>query len=361
MLNAIKNPRDIDIDLVNAQQARRILDRLVGFKLSPLLWSKIRSRLSAGRVQSVAVRMIVEREREIEKFNSSSVFKIFGFFSFENEKNNKSRIIKTFSTEEEATIFLKKCIGAEYSIENLEKKIAKRSPSSPFTTSTLQQEAGNKFGFSVVQTMRVAQSLYEAGKISYMRTDSVNLSDEAIEKIKNQIQTLYGENFVEIRRYKTKSESAQEAHEAIRPTDFSVTSTGKDDTEKKLYNLIWKRTIASQMKDAQIEKNIVTIKISTTSEKFIATGETILFEGFLKVYSVSKEEDDDEEKESDILPPMQIGNVLYSQKIYGKQTFSKPKPRYSEPTLVREMEELGIGRPSTYAPTLATIVKENMS
>lgn len=356
---AIDNPRGIDIHLVDSQQARRILDRLVGFEISPILWKKIKTGLSAGRVQSVAVRLVVEREREIEKFKSKSHYKITAKFIAEKGKTFFAELPAKFDTEEEAIAFLKKCIGAEFSIKNLEKKPAKKSPAAPFTTSTLQQEASWKLGFSVAQTMILAQRLYEAGKISYMRTDSVNLSQEAIGNAVKEITKAYGEEFVEQRQYKTKSESAQEAHEAIRPTDFSVHSAGEDRNQQRLYELIWKRAIASQMADAQLEKTIATISISTTPETLTATGEMIKFEGFLKVYIESTDEDEDEEGDDKLLPPLQIGQSLDLDYFKALQRFTRPPARYTEASLVKKLEELGIGRPSTYAPTISTIQKRD--
>ncbi|HQV00032.1 MAG TPA: type I DNA topoisomerase, partial [Bacteroidia bacterium] len=298
--NAIKNPRDIDYKLVDAQQARRILDRLVGFELSPVLWKKVKPSLSAGRVQSVAVRLIVEREREIESHQTTSSFKLVAVFNVTDARGSaflmKANLQQRFKTETEAVEFLNKCIGAQYSIESLETKPAKKSPAAPFTTSTLQQEASRKLGFSVSQTMRVAQNLYESGKITYMRTDSVNLSHTAIDAAQDAITKLYGSQFVEVRQYKTKNASAQEAHEAIRPTYFENATIEGENAERRLYDLIWKRAIASQMSDAQLEKSIATINISTTSEKFVATGEILKFEGFLKVYLESKDDEAEEDE-----------------------------------------------------------------
>jgi len=358
ILKAIDNPRKIDIDLVNAQQARRILDRLVGFELSPILWKKIKAGLSAGRVQSVAVRFIVEREREIEKFNAKSSFRITAVFDVKG-KTLSAELPKKFDTQREAEDFLKKCIGADFTIENLEKKPGKKSPAAPFTTSTLQQEASRKLGFSVAQTMSVAQKLYEAGKITYMRTDSVNLSEDAMAAAKKEIHSAYGPEFHHSRKYSTKSEGAQEAHEAIRPTDFSKHDTSGERNEQRLYELIWKRAIASQMSDAQLEKTVATIKISTTSEKLIASGEVIKFEGFLKVYleDTDDEPDDEENTNKGLLPPLNIGELLNLLELKGKETFSRPAPRYTEASLVKKLEEMGIGRPSTYAPTISTIQK----
>ncbi|NDK55510.1 type I DNA topoisomerase [Pontibacter fetidus] len=357
ILNAINSPRTIDMDLVNAQQARRILDRLVGFELSPVLWKKIKTGLSAGRVQSVAVRLVVEREREIEKFKSEATFRITATFDVQG-KTLEAELPTKYKTEDEAQAFLEKCIGAAYTIENLEKKPLKRSPAPPFTTSTLQQEASRKLYFSVAQTMTVAQRLYEAGKISYMRTDSVNLSDEAIAGASNAIQNSFGEKFVKTRRFKTKSASAQEAHEAIRPTDFTKMTVSDDRNEQRLYELIWKRAIASQMADAEIEKTTATIGISTQPEKLIATGEVIKFEGFLKVYIESK--DDDEATDEDVkgmLPPISVGQTIDLRQMLATQRYSRPAARYTEASLVKKLEEMGIGRPSTYAPTISTIQK----
>ncbi|MBX7126780.1 MAG: type I DNA topoisomerase [Cyclobacteriaceae bacterium] len=357
ILNAIKSPRKIDQDLVNAQQARRVLDRLVGFELSPILWKKIKTGLSAGRVQSVAVRLIVEREREIEKFKAKSSFKVSAVFALAKGKQLVAELPEKFDTEKEVVEFLESCKGAEFKISDLVKKPAKKSPAPPFTTSTLQQEAGRKLSFSVSQTMLVAQKLYEAGKISYMRTDSVNLSEEAIDNATRQIQKAFGKEFVQNRRYKTKSNSAQEAHEAIRPTDFSLMDPGMDRNAQRLYELIWKRAIASQMADAELERTTATITISTNKRTFTATGEVVKFEGFLKVYFESRDEDEDEETGGKVLPPLKVGEVLAMDHITGTQTFSRHASRYTEASLVKKLEELGIGRPSTYAPTISTIQK----
>ncbi|QMU28494.1 type I DNA topoisomerase [Adhaeribacter radiodurans] len=357
ILNAIESPRGIDIDRVNAQQARRVLDRLVGFELSPVLWKKIKTGLSAGRVQSVAVRLVVEREREIERFKAESAFKVIAIFIV-NGKKLEAELPKRFKTQDEAQAFLEKCRGAEYTIENLEKKPLKRSPAAPFTTSTLQQEASRKLGFSVSQTMTVAQKLYEAGKISYMRTDSVNLSKEAVDGAIARITAAFGEEYVKVRQYKNKSQSAQEAHEAIRPTDFFAKEVSSDRNEQRLYELIRKRAIASQMADAEIEKTTATIKISTVKEKFIATGEVITFEGFLKVYIESKDDGETQDDDvKDMLPPLTIGQSLTAERLQATQRFSRPAPRYTEASLVKKLEEMGIGRPSTYAPTISTIQK----
>ena len=357
ILNAIQNPRGIDLDLVNAQQARRILDRLVGFELSPILWKKIKTGLSAGRVQSVAVRLVVEREREIDKFNATSSFKVTALFDLGNGKVLQAELGERFKTEEEAQTFLEKCKGAEFSIKNLEKKPTKKSPAPPFTTSTLQQEASRKMGFSVAQTMTLAQRLYEAGKISYMRTDSLNLSQEAINGATNAIEAAFGKDFVHQRVFKTKSSSAQEAHEAIRPTDFSVQQVSGDNNEKRLYELIWKRAIASQMADAQLEKTTATIGISTVPQTLTATGEVIKFEGFLKVYIESTDEEDSEEEQKGMLPPLTVGQVLELNHLKAREGFTRPAARYTEASLVKKLEEMGIGRPSTYAPTISTIQK----
>jgi DNA topoisomerase I len=354
--NALKNPRGIDIDLVNAQQARRVLDRLVGFELSPILWKKIKTGLSAGRVQSVAVKLVVEREREIDKFTSKSTFKVSAQFDLEKGKQLVAELGEKFTTEKDALEFLESCKGATFAINDLQKKPAKKSPSAPFTTSTLQQEAGRKLGFSVLQTMTVAQKLYESGKISYMRTDSVNLSDEAVQGAVNQIGSAFGKEFIQTRRYKTKSSGAQEAHEAIRPTDFSLLEAGADRNGQRLYELIWKRAIASQMADAELERTTADISISTNKKTLIASGEVVKFEGFLKVYLESKDEDEDEEN-SKVLPPLAVGQVLPLNELTAGETFTRHSARYTEPTLVKKLEELGIGRPSTYAPTISTIQK----
>ena len=357
--NAIRNPRGIDIDLVNAQQARRILDRLVGFELSPILWKKIKSGLSAGRVQSVAVRLVVEREREIVNFKTESSFRIIAAFNLEGGKILKAELPKKFKKEDEAMGFLQKCNGSDFSIENLETKPAKKSPAPPFTTSTLQQEASRKLGFSVARTMSVAQKLYEAGKISYMRTDSLNLSDEALNGATSAINSNYGERYSHRRFFKTKNVGAQEAHEAIRPTNFGVQSAGKDHAEKRLYDLIWKRAIASQMSEAQLEKTTATIRISASDKKFLAKGEVVKFDGFLKIYIESTDDESEEEENTNMLPPLNIGQVLDLKEILSKQGFTRHPSRYTEASLVKKLEEMGIGRPSTYAPTISTIQKRN--
>ena len=356
ILNALENPRGIDVDLVNAQQARRVLDRLVGYELSPILWKKIKTGLSAGRVQSVAVRLVVEREREISEFQANSAYRITALFDLGDGKQLSAELGERFEKEEDALAFLESCKGAKFSITDLQTKPAKRSPAPPFTTSTLQQEASRKLGFSVMQTMMVAQKLYEAGKISYMRTDSVNLSDEARRDAMRQIEASYGKSFVQPRQYKTKSSSAQEAHEAIRPTDFSVTNPGMDRNSLRLYELIWRRAIASQMADAELEKTTATIGISTNDRTLTATGEVIRFEGFLKVYMESAD-DDDEEENGKVLPPLEIGQDLSLSWLRARQVFTRHPPRYTEASLVKKLEEMGIGRPSTYAPTISTIQK----
>ncbi len=356
--NAIENPRGIDVNLVDAQQARRILDRLVGFELSPILWKKIKTGLSAGRVQSVAVRLVVEREREIEKFTAESSYKISAEFDLGDGKVLKAELPKKFKEEEEAVAFLEKCKGADFEIANLEKKPAKKSPAPPFTTSTLQQEASRKLGFPVSMTMSVAQKLYESGKISYMRTDSLNLSEEAISAARQEVTKSYGDRFSKERRFKTKSQGAQEAHEAIRPTDFAMHSVDGDSSQSRLYELIWKRAIASQMAEAELEKTTATISISTTEENLVAHGEVITFEGFLKVYTESQDEGEEEEQK-DMLPPLNVGQQLDLKHMLAKQGFSRHPPRYTEASLVKKLEEMGIGRPSTYAPTISTIIKRN--
>lgn len=357
ILNAIKNPRGIDIDLVNAQQARRVLDRLVGFELSPILWKKIKTGLSAGRVQSVAVRLVVEREREIDKFDAKSSFKVTALFDLEKGKQLVAELPEKFDTEKGAMEFLESCKGATFSISDLQKKPAKKSPAPPFTTSTLQQEASRKLGFSVSQTMVVAQKLYEAGKISYMRTDSVNLSDEAVQGAVKQITSAYGKEYVHTRKFKTKSSSAQEAHEAIRPTDFSVLEAGADRNGQRLYELIWKRAAASQMADAELERTTATISISSNPRSLVANGEVVKFDGFLRVYMESQDEEDGDEENSKVLPPLKVGQPLDLNKLNALQTFSRHAARYTEASLVKKLEELGIGRPSTYAPTISTVQK----
>jgi len=358
ILEAIANPRGIDYNLVDAQQARRVLDRLVGFELSPILWKKVKPQLSAGRVQSVAVRLIVEREREIIAFNSTSQFKIVGFFEVTDAQNKKTileaELEEKFNTFEEAQAFLEMCKTAEFKITDITKKPSKKSPAPPFTTSTLQQDASRKLGFSVAYTMSVAQRLYESGKITYMRTDSVNLSDLALNTAQKEILKLFGSDYHHMRQYKTKIKGAQEAHEAIRPTYIDQQTIQGTQAEKRLYELIWKRTIASQMSDAQFEKTIITIGISNHPLHFIATGEVMLFDGFLKVYSEASS-DDEPEQQKKLLPPLKEKQILQLQKIQAVERFANHPPRYTEASLVKKLEELGIGRPSTYAPIISTI------
>ena len=362
---AIANPRGIDVHLVDAQQARRVLDRLVGYELSPVLWRKVKPSLSAGRVQSVAVRIIVEREREILDFNGKSAFRITAQLTTEKGATVKAELPNRFATEEEAMAFLQGCIGAAYTVAAVEKKPGKRTPAAPFTTSTLQQEASRKLGYGVDRTMRIAQGLYEQGHITYMRTDSVNLSDLAIDAAKEQIGSQYGERYSKPRKYASKTKGAQEAHEAIRPTDMRVRNAGADRDAERLYDLIWKRTIASQMADAEPEKTIVDIAISTRpGEALKAQGEVILFDGFLKVYMEGRDDEDSEEQEG-LLPEMRQGDQLGLREMTATQRFDRPAPRYTEASLVKKLEELGIGRPSTYAATISTVlnkgyvVKEN--
>ena len=360
ILKAIEKPREIDNNLVNAQQARRILDRLVGFELSPVLWRKVRPSLSAGRVQSVAVRLIVEREREIIDFSSSSAFKVSGIFLPEqdNAKSFIAELPKRLETQQQAESFLVSCKNANFTVHSIETKPGKKSPAPPFTTSTLQQEASRKLGLSIDRTMRIAQQLYEAGHITYMRTDSVNLSESAISLAMNEISNEFGNSYALARHYTNKSSNAQEAHEAIRPTDFHkhAIDSGKD--EQRLYELIWKRAIASQMADAQLEKTTASILISTNNEFLVAMGEVIRFEGFLKVYTESHD-DDQEQEDSKRLPAMNKGDILTNEYLQAIQRFQKPAPRYTEASLVKKLEELGIGRPSTYAPTISTIQKRD--
>lgn len=359
ILHAIENPRTIDLNLVNAQQARRILDRLVGFELSPVLWKKIKPSLSAGRVQSVAVRLIVEREREIMDFKAAAYYRVLADFTVTDADGKKSafraELSKRYATEQEALALLEKCKTAVFTVRNVERKPSKKSPAAPFTTSTLQQEAGRKLGMSVSQTMSVAQRLYEAGYITYMRTDSVNLSGQAIAAAKAEIVKLFGEKYSEVRNYKTKTKGAQEAHEAIRPSYMDKTVIDAAPAEKRLYDLIWKRTIASQMAAAQTERTVVDIEISNVEERFVATGETVLFDGFLKLYSESTE-DEAQEGEEALLPPLKQGDRPEAKSVTALQRFTQSPPRYSEASLVKRLEELGIGRPSTYAPTISTII-----
>ena len=351
--NAIKNPRGIDYNLVNAQQARRILDRLVGYELSPVLWKKIKSGLSAGRVQSVAVRLIVEREREIQEFKTHSSYKVTAEFLTADAKPIRATLIKAFDSLQEAETFLQQNIGARFRVQSLEKKPSKKTPAPPFTTSTLQQEAARKLHFSVSKTMTIAQRLYESGFITYMRTDSVNLSQEALNTAKNAIIQLFGTQYSQVRNFATKTKGAQEAHEAIRPTDMSRASIPAEPDQNKLYELIWKRTLASQMADAQIERTTVKIEANKHKECFIANCEIVQFDGFLKLYLEST--DDDEEEQDGMLPNLQKEELLTAQYITATQRFTRPLPRYTEASLVKKLEELGIGRPSTYAPTISTI------
>ncbi|WP_320111100.1 type I DNA topoisomerase [Draconibacterium orientale] len=360
---AVKNPRDIDEHLVNAQQARRVLDRIVGFEVSPVLWKKVKPSLSAGRVQSVAVRLIVEREREIRDFKSETWFRVNGYFLVPDENGNttelKAELSKRFKTRDEANAFLEKCKTAEFKVSDVVKKPGKRSPAQPFTTSTLQQEASRKLGFSVSQTMAVAQRLYESGKITYMRTDSVNLSSLAINTSKQKITELHGENYVKIRKFKTKAKGAQEAHEAIRPTYMENQTVPGSSQEQRLYELIWKRTIASQMADAILERTNVTIDVSNAAEKFQATGEVIVFDGFLKVYIESTDDENANANGQTLIPPVHVNDPLEMTSVVSTQRFSQRPPRFTEASLVKRLEELGIGRPSTYAPTITTVQNRN--
>ena len=353
--NAIENPRDIDKNLVSAQFARRVLDRLVGYELSPLLWKKVKPSLSAGRVQSVAVRLIVEREEEIKNFKSVSFFKVIAEFSL-NGKTFTAEYAKKFDTAEEAKAFLEKQIGAGFKITSVEKKPGKKTPAAPFTTSTLQQEASRKLGFPVAKTMRVAQNLYESGKITYMRTDSVNLSNLALAMAKEEITSQWGEKYVKIRKYATKAKGAQEAHEAIRPTYLNNSTVSGSDDETRLYELIWKRTIASQMADAVLERTVAQIQSTGADDPFVASGEVITFAGFLKVYREGTDEENNDQNVSGMLPPMNKGDEPLAERIEARQRFTKHPPRYTEASLVKKLEELGIGRPSTYAPTISTII-----
>ena len=353
---AIENPREINYNLVNAQQARRVLDRLVGYQLSPVLWKKIKPGLSAGRVQSVAVRLIVERERSIEGFTPEASFRIVAQFKTADGSNFSAKLNKTYPSKEAAEAFLKQNIGSDFSVGSLDKKPAKKSPSAPFTTSTLQQEASRKLYFSVGRTMQVAQRLYEAGLITYMRTDSVNLSSEAINAAQEAIVKNYGENYSNVRNFKGKSKGAQEAHEAIRPTNMTNQSPSLERDQQKLYELIWKRTIASQMSDAQLERTNIKIKSSNHSELFAANGEVIKFDGFLKVYMEGIDEEDKGEEQEGMLPAMKIGDALQNNFITATERFSRAPYRFTEASLVKKLEELGIGRPSTYAPTISTIL-----
>ena len=360
---AVQQPRTLNMNLVDAQQARRILDRIVGFEISPVLWRKMsmRNALSAGRVQSVAVRLIVEREREINQFKTESAYKIEAFFTAK-DINQKNVIFKAegvkYDTAKKAEDFLKTCINADYTVKDIQIKPGKKTPAAPFTTSTLQQEASRKLGYSVSKTMLIAQKLYESGKITYMRTDSVNLSDTVVEDIRNNITKSYGDKYVQIRKFKNKNESAQEAHEAIRPTYMETTNSGDADSNR-LYELIWRRTMASQMADAVLEKTTAKIEISTNKTTLTAQGEVLKFDGFLKVYMEGKDDEDANEEESteSTLPPLQVQQALPLKEMKATERFSRPLPRYTEASLVKKLEELGIGRPSTYAPTISTVLK----
>jgi DNA topoisomerase-1 len=351
---AIENPRTIDLNMVNAQQARRVLDRLVGFELSPILWKKIKPSLSAGRVQSVAVRLLVEREREIHDFKTTSAFKVTAIFTNSKGASFKAELNKRFSNKIDARQFVEHCIESNFSVNNLETKPSKKSPSAPFTTSTLQQEAARKLGFSVAQTMVVAQRLYEAGKITYMRTDSTNLSDTALESAERAIVKNYGDKYHQRRQYKTKNKGAQEAHEAIRPTYMENSTVDGDSGEKRLYELIWKRTVASQMADAQLERTTVNINVPKRDENFVAKGEVIKFDGFLKLYLEGTDDENNEEDEG-MLPALAVYEKLQQKSFEALQRYTQHPARYTEASLVKKLEELGIGRPSTYAPTINTV------
>ncbi|HMX38059.1 MAG TPA: type I DNA topoisomerase, partial [Ferruginibacter sp.] len=361
--NAVQNPRTIDMNLVNAQQARRILDRIVGFELSPVLWRKVGATggLSAGRVQSVAVKLIVEKEREINQFSAVSSFKLEATLSA-TDLNKRAVAFRAegnkFDKEEDAAKFLESCIGAQYTVKDIQVRPGKRTPAAPFTTSTLQQEASRKLGYGVSKTMLLAQRLYESGKITYMRTDSVNLSGTAMEAITAEIRGNYGDKYVQVRKYKNKNESAQEAHEAIRPTYMENKSVG-DPELNRLYELIWKRTIASQMADAELEKTTARINISTNNEELTATGEVLKFDGFLKVYLEGTDDEDNEGSDESRLPDLRVGQPLEFISMTATERFTKHPARYTEASLVKKLEELGIGRPSTYAPTISTIIKRN--
>ena len=359
ILNAIENPRTIDMNLVNAQQARRVLDRIVGFELSPVLWKKVKPALSAGRVQSVAVRLIVEREREIISFNSTPYFRIVAQFypaTDESKTLFKAELSHRFETKEQAEAFLQSCGGATFIVSKAEEKPMKRYPAAPFTTSTLQQEAGRKLGMSVAQTMSVAQHLYEQGLITYMRTDSVNLSAQAIAQCKKEIETLFGEKYSSAHNYKTKTKGAQEAHEAIRPSYIDRTEIEGTSAEKKLYDLIWKRTVASQMVAAEVDRTTIVIDMQGSEHQFVANGEVVRFDGFLRLYSESQDEEQQSDNNEAILPKMEVGNHVLSSQITATERFTMAPARYNEASLVKRLEELGIGRPSTYAPTITTII-----
>lgn len=366
ILKAIESPRGIDYNLVNAQQARRVLDRLVGFEISPILWRKVKPSLSAGRVQSVAVRLIVDREREVNNFKPDAAFKTVGIFSTDktNKRSHfKAELNRKFQEEKDAAAFLRACATANFTVRSLEVKPAKRTPAPPFTTSTLQQEASRKLGFSVSRTMTIAQKLYESGLITYMRTDSVNLSDTALAAATNEIKSAYGEQYHQFRKYKTKSAGAQEAHEAIRPTYFNNHTVDGEPAEKRLYELIWKRAIASQMSEAQFERTTAKIAVSNSLEEFTANGEVLKFDGFLKIYMESADDEDlinnDSEEGNGILPALAANQKLDLIDLSAIERFTRPAPRYTEASLVKKLEELGIGRPSTYAPTISTIQKRN--
>ena len=355
ILKAIENPREVNKNIVDAQQARRVLDRLIGFELSPVLWKKVKYGLSAGRVQSVAARIVAEREREIDSFKSKSLFKVTSQLTNKNQKNFKAELTHRFEEAVQAEKFLDEVNGSELTVSDLQKKPSKRTPAAPFTTSTLQQEASRKLGFSVKQTMVVAQKLYETGKITYMRTDSLNLSQTALDQAKNLINLEYGSEYSKTRTFKTKSTGAQEAHEAIRPTDLNEKFISGDGGQQKLYDLIWKRTISSQMSDAELEKTIVKINISKSNKELIANGEIIKFDGFLKVYLEGGDDDNADDDNNKILPPLSVGENINLVEMNAKETFSRPPARYTEASLVKKLEEMGIGRPSTYAPTISTI------
>ncbi len=355
ILKAIEHPRTINVDLVNAQQARRVLDRIVGFELSPVLWKKIKPALSAGRVQSVAVRLIVDREREIQGFVSEASFRVTAVFDDGNGNEVRAELNRRFKTKEEAKDFLKKCIGAEFKIEDITTRPVKKSPAAPFTTSTLQQEAARKLGYTVAQTMMLAQRLYENGLITYMRTDSVNLSELALGTSRETIVSLMGERYAKTRQYATKTKGAQEAHEAIRPTYMANQSVEGTSQEQRLYELIWKRTLASQMADAELEKTTATISISGMEDVFVAVGEVVTFDGFLRVYKESYDDDAEQESENRLLPQLVVGQQFTNREIQAVERYTQAPPRYTEASLVRKLEELGIGRPSTYAPTISTV------
>lgn len=361
--HAIDHPRAIDLHLVNAQQARRVLDRIVGFEISPVLWKKVKPSLSAGRVQSVAVRLIVEREREIMAFEATSSFRVTALFrgimADGSTAEFKAELSRRFDTEEEAQTFLERCRKASFTVTDISRKPARRSPAPPFTTSTLQQEASRKLGFPVALTMSVAQKLYESGKITYMRTDSVNLSSLALNTTAGKIREIHGENYLKTRQYKTKTKGAQEAHEAIRPTYIDHETITGTQQEKRLYDLIWKRTLASQMADAELEKTVIAIGMSTAAERFVATGEVIVFDGFLKVYMESTDEETNGQGGQLLLPPVMAGASLEAVQVQATERYAQRPPRYTEASLVKRLEELGIGRPSTYAPTITTIQKRD--